>query len=81
MFLFYKFIFRYFYQNQIHSIPFDQIEETIDESAFFGASGCMKCLRKDQLVVLIDAAVKDQVSGLQSQLEKQNQRILMVRMK
>ena len=59
--------------------PTTQIEETFDESAFFGASGCMKCLRKDELMLLIGGVVKDQVAGLHSQIDSQNQRILMVR--
>ena len=59
--------------------PTTQIEETFDDSAFFGTSGCMKCLRKDELMLLIGGVVKDQVAGLHSQIDSQNQRILMVR--
>ena len=62
-------------------IPFSniQINDTFDQSAFFGASGCMKCLRKEELMLLIGGVVKDQVAGLHSQIDSQNQRILMVR--
>ena len=57
---------------------FIQVEETFDESAFFGASGCLKCLRKDELMLLIGGVVKDQMAGLQSQIDQQNHKILMV---
>ncbi len=47
-------------------------------AAFAAGSGCLQCLKQDDLMTLIGVVVKGQLGDLQSQLSSQNQQIISV---
>ena len=66
--------------NQQLGILLGKLSSDGDEggAAYAAGSGCLQCLKQDDLMTLIGVVVKGQLGDLQSQLTSQNQQIIAV---